>query len=215
MTTEPNKPAESDGKTPTQPARPMVPSFIPPSVAAKAAIGAASKGKSGPSAATLALVAALVVAGGGLGFAGGRLTAPAAGGGDRGGFGPGAGFPGGGGGGGGQGFPGGPGASGAPGRNGGFGGFNGNIAITGQVTAIADGSITVQTSSGQNVTIGVPSSVTYHAETTAAATDVAIGTKVQLSVSTPNVRPGASGAPGGNPAAGANFTATDILVMGK
>lgn len=215
MSTEPNQPADQPAETPgapvappapspAQPPRPMVPSFIPASVAAAAA-NPKSKNASRLSGTTIALVLAFVVAGAGLGFAGGRLTAPASnGGGNRGGFVPGGSFA--------------PGASGEPGRNGGFGGFNGSVSITGQVTAIANGSITVQTSSGQNVTIEVPSSVTYHAQTAASATDVAVGTNVTLSVNRPNFRPGASGVPAASPATpggGLNFTATDILVLGK
>jgi len=205
MTFDPNAPAGNlntpDGNRPP-PARPMAPSFIPASVAAKAANPEPKK--STTSAIAIAFVAALVIAGAGLGFAGGRLTAPAAT--ARGNFGNG-------------GFQ--PGASGAPGQNrGGFGGFGGgNIALTGTVTAIANGSITVQTSAGQNVTVEVPANVTYHAQASAASTDVAIGTNVELTVTRPTGRADASGAPGASPAVGGNggfnLSASDILVMGK
>ena len=207
MTSDPNAPVGSpnpqDGSGRQQPARPQVPSFIPPSVAAKAANPEPKGSKT--SAMAIALVAALVIAAAGLGFAGGRITAPAAPG--RGNFGNGGFQPGASGG-----FQ--PGASGVPGGNrGGFGGFGGgNIALTGTVTAIANGSITVQTSAGQNVTVELPADVTYHAQASAAATDVSVGSSVEITVKAGG-RPDASGAPGGN--GGFTMSATDILVMGK
>ena len=206
MTFDPNTPG-SNPNTPGGSGRPQVPAFIPASVAAKAA-NPEPKG-SKMSVMAVAFVAALVVAAAGLGFAGGRLTAPANTG--RGNFGNGAN----------GGFQ--PGASGLPGgTRGGFGGgFGGNIAVTGTVTAIANGSITVQTSSGQNVTVEVPATVTYHAQAGATATDVSVGSSVELTVKAGG-RPDASGAPGGNPAPGGNggpggftMSATDILVLGK
>jgi hypothetical protein len=204
------QPRPDQGAPAPAPQRPMVPSFIPPSVAA-AAINPKPRAK--VSAGTIGFVLAIVVAAAGLGFAGGRLTAPAAttGRGSFGNFGA-------------NGANGanGPTASGAPGRNGGIGGFNtGNIALTGQVTAIADGSLTVQTASGQSITVGVPSTVTYHAQAGASATDVKVGSSVELTVSRPNFRGAeASGAPAASQqttpgGAGFQLSATDILVMTK
>lgn len=193
--------------------RPMVPSFIPPSVAAAALTPTP---RSRVSAGTIGFVLAIVVAAAGLGFAGGRVTAPAAAATNgRGNFGANGGF-----------GPNGPAASGAAGRNGGaFGGgagaFNtGDISVTGKVTAIADGSITVQTAAGQNVTIQVPSTVTYHAQAGATATDVTVGSSVELTVGRPNFRPDASGAPIAsqqttNGGAGLQLSATDILILAK
>jgi hypothetical protein len=205
------QPRPDQGAPAPAPQRPMVPSFIPPSVAA-AAIN--PKPRTKVSAGTLGFVLAIVVAAAGLGFAGGRLTAPAAAT-TRGGFGANGGNFGGNG-------ANGPTASGGAGRNGGLGGFNtGNVSLSGQVTAIADGSITVQTAGGQNVTVSVPSTVTYHAQAGAAATDVKVGSSVQLTVSRPTFRGAdASGAPiasqqtttGG---AGLQLSATDILVLSK
>ena len=195
--------------TKPQPGQPVVPSFIPPTVAAAVA---RPKARTGTSALTVALVAAFVIAGAGLGFAGGRLTAPAAaparGNGQFGGNFPGGSFN--------------PNASGNPGRNGGaggFAGFGGNTTIDGQITAVADGSITVQTSNG-SVTLQVPSTVTYHTQAAATSTDVAVGSKVQVTVTRPNFRPDASGQPGasGQPAigqGGISLTATDITVLAK
>ena len=170
----------------------MVPSFIPPSVAAAVA---APKPRTRVSAGTFGFVLAIVVAAAGLGFAGGRVTAPVATAQPRGNFGN---F-----GNGGNGANG-PAASGGVGRNG-----------------IADGTITIQTAAGQSVTIEVPSSVTYHAQAGATATDVKVGSSVELSVSRPGFRgPDASGAPiasqqNTNGGTGLQLSATDILLLSK
>jgi hypothetical protein len=211
--TQPQQPPQEprhDTAPASAPQRPMVPSFIPPSVAAAAL---APTPRSRVSAGTIGFVLAIVVAAAGLGFAGGRLTAPPAATNGRTNFGANGGAGGNG-----------PTASGGVGRNGGgFGGgaFNtGDISLLGQVTAIADGSITIQTAGGQNVTIQVPTSVTYHAQAGAAATDVKVGSSVQLTVTRPNFRPDASGAPIAsqqttNGGAGFQLSATDILVLSK
>ena len=220
MTFDPNQPQDprpepQPGGPAPAPQRPMVPSFIPPSVAAAAL---APKPRTRVSAGTIGFVVALVVASAGLGFAGGRVTAPVATN-TRANFGANFGANGGTG-------ANGPNASGGVGRNGGNGGFGafggGNISLTGQVSAIADGSITITTSGGQNVTVQVPSTVTYHAQAGAAATDVKVGSNVELTVGRSGFRGAdASGAPiasqqttnGG--AAGLQLSATDILVLSK
>lgn len=189
---------------PSQP----VPSFIPPTVAA--AVGK-PKARTAVSAGSLAFVAAIVIAGAGLGFAGGRLTAPAAAANGRTGFG--------------GNFARGsftPDASGNPGR-GAFGGLNfggaaGNISIDGTVTAVSGSSITLQTASGQSVTLQIPSTATYHSQAAATSSDVAVGSSVAVSVSRPNRGAEASGqpAPSGQPGAGAfGFDVTDITVLSK
>ena len=186
--------------------QPAVPSFIPPSVAS---VAANPRSRGGSSAGTLAFVVAVVIAAAGLGFAGGRLTAPAA---------TTRGFTGQNGGN----FPGfNPNASGNPNR-GGFGGLAvGAVSIDGQVTSVANGSITVQTPNGQSITLQVPSTATYHAQAPATSSDVTVGSRVQLSVSRPNGRaessgqPGASGQPGTVAPGGFGFTVTDITVVGK
>ena len=193
------------GRPPMQPPmqQPVVPSFIPPSVAASAV---APRSKSRVSAGTVAFVVAIVVAAAGLGFAGGRVTAPqssARAAFQAGGFGNGNGA---------------ANPNGGAGRTGGLGAFAaGDIAVTGQVTAIADGSMTIQTSAGQSVTVAVPSTVTYHAQTGASSSDVTVGSNVQLTVTRPNGFRGgaeASGAPA--PSAGAfQLSATDVTVLGK
>ncbi len=193
---------------PTPPApQPAVPSFIPPSVVAASANPRPRQG--GVSGGTIAFVVAIVIAAAGLGFAGGRLTAPAStsarGNFANGGFGN---------------FARGsfnPEASGNPGR-GGFGGAfgAGSVAIEGQVTAVSSGSITVQTASGQSVTLQVPSTVTYHTQAAGAPSDVTVGAHVQLSIA--RGAPAASGGPtaSGEPGnGGVGLDVTDITVLGK
>jgi hypothetical protein len=203
----------------TQPVQPVSPSFIPPSVAA-----AAGRPKSGGriSAGTIVFTAALIVAAVGVGFAAGRVTAPSTP--NRtafnGQFGAGGQF-------------GGPNASGNPngGGRGGFGGaFLGGggaaVSIDGKVTAVSDGSITIQTANGQSITLQVPSTATYHAQAPANSSDVIVGSNVQISASRPtraeaSNQPAPSGSPttgGGN--GGGNFggfgmSVTDITVLSK
>jgi hypothetical protein len=112
------------------------------------------------------LAIALVVAVGGVAFAVGRATAPAATATGRTGFGAN-----------GQGFPGGPNASGAPGGfNGGFGA--GGISIQGTVTAVSADSITLQIAGGQSLTIPLNASTTYATRTPATAAAVTSGSTV-------------------------------------
>jgi hypothetical protein len=178
-----------------------------------AAAVARPKSRSGASAGTLAFVVAVVVAAAGLGFAGGRLSAPAAATTARGNFPNGGNFAGGS-------FN--PNASGNPGRGGAsaFGGGGGNVSIDGQVTAVANGSITIQTANGQSVTLQVPSTATYHAQAPATSSDVTVGSNVQVSVNAGRTgfRPDASGQPAASGQLGqgaAGFAVTDITVVGK
>jgi len=192
------------------PAGSPAPSFIPAGINAKP-VQPKSSARGGLL--TGALVIAGFVAAAGLGFAGGRVTAPQQAPTGRGqGFGNGGGF---------------PNASGR-GGNGGFGGAfaAGSIAISGSIVAMGNGSITVQPAGGNGtVQIAVPATTTYHAQAAAASTDLAIGTQVQVTVNGAQFRrggPEASGAPAASagPGSGANgagpgLTATDILVTGK
>jgi hypothetical protein len=105
---------------------------------------------------------ALVVAVGGVAFAVGRATAPATTATGRTGFGAnGGGFAG-------------PNASGAP--NGAFGG--GAISIQGTVSAISAGSITLQLTSGQSVTIPINAQTIYDQRTPSTASAVTSGSSV-------------------------------------
>ena len=115
---------------------------------------------------------AVVVAVGGVAFAVGRATAPAAVAATNGRFGNG-------------GFVGGPNASGAPGGGfvgpGGFGG-NGGISIEGTVTAISADSITLKLASGQTLTIPIDAQTAFHQRASATAADVTSGSTVIVQV---------------------------------
>jgi len=150
---------------------------------------------------------ALVVAVGGVAFAAGRATAPAAAATNGRGFN-----------GNGQAFGGGglaPNASGAPGR-GGFGGAfaAGGLTIEGTVTAVTTDSITLQLTSGQSITIPTDSQTTYHTRAAAKPSDVATGSTVQVQLSGRGFTggggqdgvPTASGAPNRTPASASSIT---------
>ena len=153
---------------------------------------------------------ALVVAVGGVAFAVGRATAPAATTTARNGFTPGAG-----------GF--GPNASGAPGAfNGGFGGALGGLSIQGTVTAVSADSITLQLASGQTVTIPTTAQTTYHERTAATAAAVTSGSTaiVQLegagrgAFNNGNGNGGQGGGPNASGAPGRTFgPATTVTVV--
>ena len=117
------------------------------------------------------LAVALVIAVGGVAFAVGRVTAPAATATGRTGFGANGqgGF--------------GPNASGAPGGgfNGGFGGFGGgNVSIQGTVTAVSADSITIQLSGGQSITIPTNAQTTYRESQASTAAAVTSGATVMV-----------------------------------
>jgi hypothetical protein len=136
---------------------------------------------------------AVVVAIGGVAFAVGRATAPAAAATRTGlgGNGPGGAFV--------------PGASGAPG--GGAGGVfgTGGLTLEGTVTAVAADSITLQLSNGQTVTIPTDAQTTYHQREAATVGAVTSGSTVIVELQGgrgafgaggQGVGPAASGAPG-------------------
>ena len=205
MTFDPNQPSQQPFQPPVSGQAPSgapgtIPSFIPASVALapkKANQGRVATG-------TIVLVVAGFVAAAGIGFAGGRATAPAATTGGRN-------FPGANG----QGFPT---ASGGVPNGGAFGALGGgSTAVDGTVTAVGTGTITIQTTGGQSVTITVPSTATYHGQTAAQAADVAVGSKVAVAINRTGFgRPDASGAPGGAASPGTiTITATDITLLAK
>ncbi len=124
------------------------------------------------------LAIALVVAVGGVAFAVGRTTAPAAAAtGNRGNFGagnflgPGASLA--------------PGASAAPGGligggQGGLGGLGGGLTVSGTVQSVTSDTLTIETTSGQTVELGLDTDTTYHRKTDGAAADVATGSTVEV-----------------------------------
>jgi hypothetical protein len=155
------------------------------------------------------LVIAAMVAVGGIGFALGHVTAPsgtsggAANPSGRGGFG--------------RNLP-----SLAPGQTfnpGDFGGGNGQLRVnglggglSGTVQSITGTTMTILMSDGQSVTVDLTGRTTYHGETSASASQVAVGTTVTVQLDTaalasasPN--PGASGGLGGR-----TLTAKDVLI---
>jgi hypothetical protein len=149
----------------------------------------------------LALILALVVAAGGIAFAAGRATAPAAAAAQPGSAGqlgqvPGSSFD--------------PNANGVP------GGVPGSrsMSLEGTVTALDGTTLTIATSDGQTVSVDV-AGATYHAQTAATETDVAAGATVRLEVT----GMGGPGGPGGAPAspaasAGASsVTASDVMML--
>ena len=64
--------------------------------------------------------------------------------------------------------------------------------------SITDDSVTIKTSTGNTVTIGLDSSTTYHQQADATASDVTAGKTVILQVGAGGFRPGANGNGNGN-----------------
>ena len=124
------------------------------------------------------LAIALAVAIGGVAFAVGRTTAPAAAAtGNRGNFGagnflgPGANLA--------------PGASVAPGGfigggQGGPGSLGGGLTVSGTVQSVTGDTLTIETTAGQTVELSLGPDTTYHRKTDGAAADVATGSTVEV-----------------------------------
>ncbi len=159
------------------------------------------------------LVVAALIAVGGLAFAGGRLTAPAA---TAAGTGRNGGFNGGNGG-----FNG-PFASGAPGL--GRGAFGGGVLLTGTVESIANGTLTIKTANGNSVDVTISDSTTFHSQASATAGDVKTGSQVQVALELggaggPQASPGVgNGGPQASPGAGnggarRSVTARDVTIV--
>ncbi len=195
MTDQPTDPFASSRPGSAAPAPThVVPAVAPVVVARRSTAGALVN---------VLLGVALVVAVGGVAFAAGRATAPAAAATNGRGFN-----------GNGQAFGGGglgPNASGAPGR----GAFAaGGLTIEGTVTAVTADSITLQLTSGQSITIPTDSQTTYHTRAAAKASDVATGSTVQVQLSGRGFTggggqdggPTASGAPNRTPASASSVT---------
>jgi hypothetical protein len=178
VTTEPIQPAQPGQSVDpaTQPFTPAAPEPGPFEVPPQPVAVATPKRRGGsPGWLNVLLGLAVAVAIGGVAFAAGRMTAPAtasvnAGNGGNGGrFFQGGNVP--------EGFPGGGNGGddanrqGFPGARGAFGG----ASIQGTVTAVTPDSITIHTASGQDVTIALDSTTTYHQESSATASDVKTG----------------------------------------
>ncbi len=227
MTTPPFNPGSPE-PVPTGDATEPVPAFQPafqpvaPEPAPAPVPGPAAPAKRGSSGASrvlnLALGVAVLVATAGIAFAAGRATAPATTvstalvGGNRGAFNPGASFdPNG------NGFPD---ASGRPGGftgngtggRGVFGGLGGGLVIEGTVDSVGTDSVTIKTTEGTTVTVGLDSSTTYHSATEAAASDVTAGETVKLQISG-GLRPGGNGGGTGSSDSVTLGTAGDITIV--
>jgi hypothetical protein len=148
---------------------------------------------------TILLAVGLLVAVGGVAFAVGRVTAPAAAATTRGGFGTG-------------GFgTGGTGA--ATGGGTGRGGFGG-VLLTGTVASISGTTMTLTEANGTTVTVNLAGTTTYHAQAAATAADVTAGKKVQVQIELG----GGTGGFGGGTAGGTGtqprtVTASDVTLV--
>jgi hypothetical protein len=157
--------------------------------------------------ATIALlIIAAMVATGGIGFALGHITAQSGTSGAGAGAQPFAS---------GRGFPG-AGRSLAPGETfnpGQFGGGQPRIGtsggVSGTVQSVSGSAITILMSDGQSVTIDLTGNTTWHGETSASASQVAIGSTVTISLDTTAL---ASSSPNPGASGGRTLTAKDVLI---
>lgn len=193
MSNDPN-PGSGQTSDPVEPWAPAPTSPVATAPTPSAPAVAVRPRKSGGVVLNLLLVVAGALAIGGVAFAVGRSSAPAAA----------AAFPGGGG-------QGGPGGSFAPGAGGGRGGLGqgGAVSIDGTITSIDATSVTLTLASGQTVTFKLDTTTTYHEATAAASGDVAVGDTVAVKVI------GGGRVPGGaTPSTGTTptLTAGDITV---
>lgn len=154
-----------------------------------------------PDRATMALLLiAAFVAVGGIGFALGHLTAPAASSAANPSFG--------------RGFGGArpslaPGQSFAPGDGAGLGVVGVSGGVSGTVQSIDGSTMTVQLANGTTVTVDLTGSTTYHSETPASAGDVKVGSSVVVQIDTSAL---ASQTPAPNASGARTLTAKDVLV---
>jgi hypothetical protein len=140
---------------------------------------------------TILLAVGLLIAVGGVTFAVGRITAPAAtattrgnGGFGNGGFGNG-----------------GAGAAGAAGL--GRDGFGGGVLVTGTVESISGTTMTLKEANGSTMTVNLAGTTTYHAQAAATSADVTAGKQVQVEVQIAGGF-GGQGLPGASPGADAS-----------
>jgi len=154
------------------------------------------------------LAVGLLVAVGGVTFAVGRVTAPAAAT-TRGGFANG-------------GFANGGTGAGGTGTGGtGIGrgtGFGGGVLVTGTVDSVSGSTMILKEANGSTVTVNLAGTTKYHAQAAATAADVTAGKQVQVQVDIAGAFGGA-GLPGASPAASGTgattraVTATDVTLV--
>jgi hypothetical protein len=165
----------------------------PAATSAPVVTAAASRRTNGSRILNIVLGIAIALAIGGVGFASGRLTAPAAA--FPNGLGPG-----------GQVFNG----NGRPGGQGAQGGlFSGGLTIEGTVESVSATTMTIKTASGKTIQFAIDGTTTYHAQTDATSSEVATGGKVIVRLDVGSFRggPNASGGPDGG------STARDVTVV--
>ncbi len=159
---------------------------------------------------TILLAVGLLIAVGGVTFAVGRMTAPAAAATTRGGFA--------------NGGVGGTGAAGAGAPGFGRGGFGGGVLVTGTVDSVSGTTMTLKEANGSTVTVNLAGTTTYHAQAAATAADVTTGKQVQVEVQiaggfggqdVPGASPGtaASPVPGASGAPTRTITARDVTLV--
>ncbi len=182
--------------------------FVPPAPVSPPPIVAAAK--NGDRTFRILLAVGLLVAVGGVTFAIGRVTAPAAAS-TRGGFGAG-------------GFAnGGTGAAGTGAGGFGRGGFGGGVLITGTVDSVSGTTMTLKEANGTSVIVNLAGTTTYHAQAAATAADLTAGKQVQVQVEIAGGFGGGAGAAGASPAASPEtggtgtttrtVTATDVTLV--
>jgi hypothetical protein len=168
-----------------EPLNPEPPATPPPSTVSASRVAARGAG-------SVLLAVAALIAVGGVTFAVGRLTAPAAA--TTRGPGTGAGN---------GAFPGGQGG----GRQGGLGGLfgAGGLTVRGTVTATTTSGITIRLANGTTITIPTDGSTTYHRQAAASSGDVATGTEVVVELAVGQGGQGAAGqGPNASPSPGAS-----------
>ena len=185
---------------PLDPSQPLAPSTSggPAGPSSVPVVTVARRAKSG-GILNLLLIGAAILAVGGVAFAVGRSTAPVAAATGRGN--------------GGAGFV--PGGSFVPGANGqGRGGLlgGGGLTVSGTVESIANGKLTVKLASGDTVSFTLDGSTTYRSATSASATDVAVGDKVDVGVTGGRAAFGGGGG-GATSSAAPELTARDVTVV--
>jgi len=158
---------------------------------------------------SILLIVSALIALGGVGFAVGRATSTGSGTG-TGGNGA-AGLNGG--------FPGGADASGRPDFAGGPNGLTSSgTTVSGTVVSSTADSITLKLADGSQVTLSTGSSTTYHSQTAASGSDVAVGASVIVKTATAagtSTGSTASAAASAGTAAGGTRTATDVTITGS
>jgi hypothetical protein len=99
-----------------------------------------------------------------------------------------------------------------PGRGAAFGG----IALSGTVSAVSADSITVKLESGTSITIPLDAKTTYRAATAATADDVTVGSEVRVTPGARAANPGASFDPNASPGPGGDVSfgaASDVTIV--